>query len=53
LSPEDLIRCVARLTGTEVKGHDGIDKDGLNEILQDDSRPIDCSQFNELLLMVH
>ncbi len=53
MSPEDLIRCVARLTGTEVKGHDGIDKDGLNEILQDDSRPIDCSQFNELLLMVH
>src|SRR5579885_640132 len=53
LSPEDLITCVARLTGTEVKGQDGIDKDGLEEILQDDSRPIDCSQFNELLLMVH
>jgi hypothetical protein len=53
LSPEDLIMCVARLTGTEVKGQDGIDKDGLKEILQDDSRPIDCSQFNELLLMVH
>jgi len=53
LSPEDLITCVARLTGTEVKGQDGIDKDGLKQILQDDSRPIDCSQFNELLLMVH
>ena len=53
MSPEDLIACVARLTGTEVKGQDGIDKDGLKEILQDDSRPIDCSQFNELLLMVH
>lgn len=53
MSPEDLIMCVARLTGTEVKGQDGIDKDGLEEILQDDSRPIDCSQFNELLLMVH
>ena len=53
MSPEDLITCVARLTGTEVKGQDGIDKDGLKQILQDDSRPIDCSQFNELLLMVH
>jgi len=53
LSPDDLITCVARLTGTVVKGQDEIDIDGLAVIVHDDSRTIDCSQFNELLLMVH
>jgi hypothetical protein len=53
LSPDDLITCVARLTGTEVKGQDEIDIAGLAAIVNDDSRAIDCSQLNELLLMVH
>lgn len=53
MSPDDLIKCVARLTGTEVKGQGEIDKEGLAAIFHDDSRAVDCSQFNELLLMVH
>lgn len=53
MSPDDLITCVARLTGTEVKGRDEIDIDGLAAIVRDDSRAVDCSQLNELLLMAH
>lgn len=53
MSPEDLITCVARLTGTEVKGQGEIDFDGVAAIVQDDWRALDCSQLNELLLMVH
>lgn len=41
------------MTGTEIKGETEIDKGSLAGILADDSRHIDCSQFNELLLVVH
>jgi hypothetical protein len=44
---------VSLLTGTEVKGGDQIDRDGLAAIVSSDEKAIDCSQFNELLLMVH
>jgi hypothetical protein len=53
VSPEDFVKCVGLLTGTEVKGTDQIDRDGSAKIVSDDRKAIDCSQFNELLLMVH
>lgn len=53
MSPEELIASVALLTGTQVKDEDRINKEALYSILENDSRPLDCSQFNELLLMVH
>jgi hypothetical protein len=53
LSPDDFLTCVSRLTGTDVKGREQVDHDGLESIVKQDDRPIDCSQFNELLLMVH
>jgi hypothetical protein len=51
LTPDDLITCLGRLTGTEVKGRDEIDFEALAAILRDD-KAIDYSQLNELLLMV-
>lgn len=53
MSPEDFVEYVGLLTGTEVKGADQIDIGGLTAIVSDDHKPLDCSQFNELLLMVH
>lgn len=53
MSPEGFLNWVSLLTGTEVKGEDQIDRDGLAEVVSNDGRAIDCSQLNELLLMVH
>jgi hypothetical protein len=53
VTPEDFLRFATQLTGTEVKGEAQIDLVSLAEILGDDSRPIDCSHLNELLLLVH
>jgi hypothetical protein len=41
------------LTGTPVKDLTGRDEEFLTTILADDNRPIDCSQLNELLLLVN
>lgn len=41
------------MTGTQIKGEAEIDKVNLATILSDETRLIDCSQFNELLLLVH
>jgi hypothetical protein len=51
--PEDFLRFAAQLTGTEVKDEAQIDRESLAAILSDDARAIDCSQLNELLLLVH
>lgn len=53
MKTESFLRSVMLLTGTEVKGENEIDHDALTTILSDESRIIDCSQFNELLLLVH
>jgi hypothetical protein len=53
LKPEEFIRQVQLLTGSEVKGHDQIAHESLAAILCDDSTPLDCSHLNELLLLVH
>jgi len=45
-----LVKC---LTGTEVKHISETDKACLNKLLSDDDSYIDCSQFNELLLLVN
>src|SRR5258708_7630427 len=50
---ETFLRYVSLLTGTEVKGESELDHASLSEILSNESRVIDCSQFNELLLLVH
>src|SRR4051812_29262256 len=41
------------LTGTPVKEVTDIDRTFLNSVLADDARTIDCSQLNELLLLVN
>jgi len=41
------------LTGTEIKGSDQIDRESLAAILRDDTKRLDCSRLNELLLLVH
>jgi hypothetical protein len=53
VKPEEFIRQVQLLTGSEVKGHPQIDHEGLAAILCDDTIPLDCSHMNELLLLVH
>jgi hypothetical protein len=53
MTPEEFIKQAALLTGTEIKGEKEIDRANLASILSRDSRVIDCSQFNELLLLVH
>lgn len=53
MGPEEFIRQVSLLTGSEVRGEAEIDTSSLAAVLADDSRRLDCSQFNELLLMVH
>ena len=53
VTPECFLRFATQLTGSEVKGEAQIDRESLAGILGDDSRPIDCSHLNELLLLVH
>jgi hypothetical protein len=53
MKPQEFLDQVVLLTGTELKGEQEIDLDSLSKILSDDRTPIDCSQFNELLLLVH
>ena len=53
LSPDDFLTYARLLTGTEVKGEDQIDRESLAAILADDSKRVDCSHLNELLLLVH
>ncbi len=53
MTTEDFLHQAELLTGTEIKGETEIDKPALAAILADDSRQIDCSQFNELLLLIH
>jgi hypothetical protein len=53
LRPDDFLRNARLLTGTELKGEDQIDRESLAAILRDDTRRIDCSHLNELLLLVH
>ena len=53
MEPNDFIRQVQLLTGSDVKGHDQINRDSLAAILRDDGTPLDCSHLNELLLLVH
>ena len=53
MTTEIFLKSVSLLTGTEVKGQSEIDHDALSTILGDESRAIDCSQLNELLLLVH
>jgi hypothetical protein len=50
---DEFKRAAQNLTGTPVKDVQQIDYQCLREILADDGRPIDCSQFNELLLLVN
>jgi hypothetical protein len=53
VKPDEFIRQVFLLTGTGVKGESDSDRASLATVLADDSRPLGCSQFNELLLMVN
>jgi hypothetical protein len=53
MKPEEFLNQAVLLTGTDLKGDNAIDHEALNSILADDSRQIDCSQLNELLLLVH
>ena len=53
MTAEDFSLLAERLTGTRVKGIQPGDIAILNSILADDSKRLDCSQFNELLLLVN
>ena len=53
LDAETFLHLAEALTGTPVKGDTETDRSCLRDILADDSRHIDCSQFNELLLLVN
>jgi hypothetical protein len=53
VTPDDFLAYASRLTGTEVKGEGQIDRASLAAILGDDTRRIDRSHLNELLLLVH
>lgn len=53
MNPNDFLRYARLLTGTEVKGENQIDSDSLAVILGDDTKRLDCSHLNELLLLVH
>lgn len=50
---EKFFEAVEALTGTELKQVGDRERDGLRELLGDDKARIDCSQFNELLLLVN
>jgi len=47
------MRQVLLLTGSEVKGQGEINLSELSKVLEQDSKTLDWSQFNELLLLVH
>lgn len=47
------MKLIADLTGTEVKGVVDSDRECLEKLLSKDNDLIDCSQFNELLLLVN
>jgi len=53
MKTEEFFYLAELLSGTELKAKDAIDTQSLGSILADDDRTIDCSQFNELLLLVH
>ncbi len=53
MTADQFLDTVRLMTGTDIKGEAEIAKGNLAVILADDSRQIDCSQFNELLLLVH
>ncbi len=50
---EEFKTAANNLTGTPVKDVEPVDDQCLLAILADDERRIDCSQFNELLLLVN
>jgi hypothetical protein len=53
VAPDDFLTYTRLLTGTEVKGEDQIDRESLAAILADETKRIDSSHLNELLLLVH
>lgn len=53
MQPKEFFRLATLLTGTPIKAPEEVDIASLASILVDDRREIDCSQFNELLLLVH
>ena len=53
MAPDDFLTYAKLLTGTEVKGGDQIDRESLATILADETKRIDSSHLNELLLLVH
>lgn len=53
MKTDDFLILVRNLTGTPLKGLSDRDRAALAEILADDDRVLDCSQFNELLLLVN
>jgi hypothetical protein len=53
MTPQNFFRCVNLLTGSQITDEKQVDLSCLAQVLKDDNRPIDFSQFNELLLMVH
>jgi hypothetical protein len=50
---EKFVWQVELLTGSEVKGREQIDRESVEAVLKNDAAIIDCSHFNELLLLVH
>ncbi len=53
MEPNTFLSLVEALTGTPVKELTARDEAFLEQILQDDEEVIDCSQLNELLLLVN
>ena len=53
MAPNEFLTYARLLTGTEVKGEDQIDRESLTTILADETKRIDSSHLNELLLLVH
>ena len=47
------MKLISDLTGTEIKGVVDSDRECLEKLLSKDNDLIDCSQFNELLLLVN
>jgi hypothetical protein len=50
---DTFMRVISDLTGTEVKGVGDSDRECLEKLLSKNDDIIDCSQFNELLLLVN
>ena len=53
MNSDQFCELVKSLTGTPLKGITNSDRDSLSRILADDDRELDCSQLNELLLLVN